>query len=219
MMSSETDEFEAWEYLVTDGHVRAARLRWMQPWLVTIGSGFLVVGFFLAVGVSGPATTINSTNRLGSEVSDAQKPVVEAVNGLPPLKFAEGTTPQLVAAKEIGSALIPLVLGELNKHDRLPSDQVEISTATASGFWRKEWPHDKLIATGNDTVKLVGGVVNAGSEAYVVPRRWLGIFRKTSGKWQYATAEGSEMIAVENQPHVLPEAIPLTLSPTLPEER
>jgi hypothetical protein len=218
-MGSETNEGLAWEQLVTEGHVRAARLRWMQPWLVTIGAGFLVIGFYLAAGVSVPVASVSATDELASEVSAAQKPVIAAINSLPKLQFGDGAAPQLVAAGEVGAALIPLILEELKKTNRLPSDQIEIAITPVNEFWRKEWPHDKLIATGNDSVKLVGAVVNAGGETYITPRRWLGIFRKASGKWQYATADGGEFIEIGNQPHVAPEAIPITLASVLPEGR
>ncbi len=205
-----------WESLVTDGHVRAARLRAVQPALITLAIFAVLLGFYLALIVR--EKTAGGYVPAMQAGGDPGAPVRAAVAGLPPLQVlpAEGRT--LAPFKQIGEAVIPALLDELNRSGRLGTQAIHVASLSTEDFWRKPWPHDALVSTGEGDVRLVGAVANQGSAYYVNGTRWLGVFSKRHGEWRFLSAAMPGFSIAAGQPATPLENIPLTLKPVLPAE-
>lgn len=208
----------AWERLVTDGHVRAARVRWMQPWLILLAVLAILLGFYMAAATASRRGSAEGAPSSGVvESQRLQRPVASALRHLPKLNVSqnEGNTLPLFSA--IASDVIPPLLTELNSSGRLGAREIPVKVISVEDFWRKDWPHGaNLVGTGTGDVRLVGAVANRYGVQYVSGARWLGVFRRKNGKWSVVSATDGDFYAPSGPPSTSLLNIPLTLRPVLP---
>lgn len=210
----------AWELLVTDGHVRAARVRWMQPWLVALALIFIFLSIYLALVVHPTAHDSGLSESGGAEDAGVRlrDRVAATERLLPSLGVAQEEGRTLPLLSDVGPHVVTPLLAELNRSGRLGNGDLPVATRSIDDFWRKPWPHDaSLVGAGSGDVRLVGAVINRGNAAFVSGGRWLGIFRKRHGEWQVASAEDAGFLPATGYPATALEAIPLTLRPVLPQ--
>ena len=221
-MVSDHEPANLWEQLVTDGHVRVARVRWMRPWLLTASIAAILAAVFLLLKVQPANEDFQDWAAIRQKMDDIAAPAHSAVNRLAPIQLSSSDSSQLVAASEIPQIINVIVPG-LNANDQLPTAKIATDNQSKEDFWRKPWSYKSLVSTSGQGVVLVGGIFNMtprtpGYENYPPnPARWIGVFRKNGSIWQYATLEGPDLLSVPNHPAVAAQQIPLTLQSVLPE--
>ncbi len=203
----------AWESLVTDGHVRAARLRWLQPWLYGLGLLALLAGMWMFGQIKPHAAVNNRDDRLYAQVAAAQRKALIAFNGLAQPTIREEDLPKVLTGERI-KAGIEAIRVELNRSDALPGkDQLPIQLESPSEFWRKPWPIDRFVATGKGDVKIVGVIGRSDDSAE--RGRWMGVYRKRGGTWSLVSVVGEGFENFSDYPAVSITDIPITLKPLL----
>src|SRR5262245_46907197 len=73
----------AWERLVTDGHVRAARWRWIQPWLIALGVALILTGAYAQYGIRFPQAANDRRARLAAAVAEIRNPASRILGRMP----------------------------------------------------------------------------------------------------------------------------------------
>ncbi len=174
-----------WEQLVTDGHVRAARLRAVQPVLLWVAIVLCVIGGFGALVVDGPV--VREFERQGERGQLADRRRVEtACFNLPDIDLEQGEALKLAPAFEI-ERVVQLIVDGLNDDGRVP-EVLPVLKVDRQGFWDFGWPVDRLGSFRKGNVILVGAVVADERQVSATrkarsPVRWIGVFRQSGGKW------------------------------------
>jgi len=201
-----------WQLLVTDGHVQAARIRAVQPWLTSIGIGLILIGALLQFVI--PAPVLRSRDQLVQQEYDAlYAPVRTLVLGLPSERVATRDYNKLVPAAEI-PAVAAAIEDALNASWKLPHDRLTLVEVSPTTFWLEPWPFFSLISTGNDDLKLVGAAVNVSTPSEPKLRRWIGIFQQKNGRWRHVSLGIPEYFAPA--PSASFADVALDLKPLLP---
>jgi len=220
-----------WERLVTDGHVRAARFRWILPWLISIGIVLIISGFIVR---SLPLFSYHYKDRDAfgkAAVTEIQKTAKDAFSQLvaPKIK-SNDVLKRIPPAKELPK-VAKFFLAELNRSGNLPSKGIQIARVDPKTFWSKAWPLTSLIATEADGIKVVGAIVlpndtslteTAGGYFYGQPEqsptvvRWLGVFKKKENRWVMISIKAEGFVTVPGYEFAPIEDIPLSIKPVLP---
>ena len=210
----------SWEFLVTEGHVLAARLRYARPYIVGAGLLFLIIGIWLtSAGLHGFGQQQVAQIRdelLTDDVTEAKKPALDAFNGLPAPNVLRSEVGNIAPATQLPE-VIKAVLASLNSRNALPESQIKFQRMAPGEFWGKEWPHTVLAFTSAPGLYVIGAVVNEGTVRLPFIGRWLGAFRKFNKGWEYASIQGPGFEYVAGFPVVSVSDIPLTLQPVLPK--
>jgi hypothetical protein len=216
-----------WEMLVTDGHVRAARLRRLQPWIIALGIVLIWLGIWivrlgpdLVPGVSAQQKIQERLMKLGQQVEFT-------VQKLPAAQVAPEAAKQLPSAKEVAE-VIAAVTKSLNDSGDLPDDDIKFTEAkNEDAFWKGDWPLENVVYLRDGPNLLVGGLVSVGSPSYPQPARWLGLFhrgeiekgeKKGDKVWTYASLSANNVgFAPREFPYVAAGQVPMSLAPFLLE--
>ncbi|HEX6374114.1 MAG TPA: hypothetical protein VFZ91_00170 [Allosphingosinicella sp.] len=202
-----------WEHLVTPGHVRAARIRRVQPMLIATAIVLMLFGWLL-IGIFQPGRVANDRSKiLASEVERRQRVALETFSGLAKPRIGMSQVAALPAASSLADRQAR-ILAELNRSDSVPAD-LGLKDVAPPTFWRVPWKAGELYTTARGNVRLVGGLVNAGSADAPLPGRWLAAFRDAGDGWQAVTIEGPDFVQLPDTPSVAIETIPVTLDPLL----
>lgn len=202
-----------WEQLVTEAHVRAARLRRIQPLLVGTAIAMMITGVFILQNIKPPEVENDRLKTLTTYVDRQQWRVLEAFSGLPQPRISPSEVPRLIE----GPAMVTLhqeVLTELNRAGDLPANP-KLGEVEPSAFWRSPWPKDRFVWTGSGDVRVVGGLFNAGNAEFPSPMRILFVYRRHGDDWTAVTVAGPDFISLAGTPHVPIQTLPITLKPVL----
>ena len=202
-----------WEQLVTEGHVRAARLRRVQPVLIGIATALIIVGVLLMLTIKPPQVENNRAKTLSTYVERQQWRVLEAFSGLPQPRLMPSEVANLVP----GQAVLTIhkeSLAGLNRTGDFPP-QTLVQEVEPSAFWRAPWPKNKLIRIGKGDTYLLGGLINAGAEDYPQPRRIIVIYRRHGQDWSAVTVIAPDFAALPDTPRAPIESFPITLKPII----
>ncbi len=204
-----------WEQLVTEGHVRAARLREAQPRLISIAIALIVLG--AALQFTMPAPVAPSQDVLIRQQTDALfAPAIRAVSNLPVGAISPDDRKDVEAHDDLTEHVTGLILDSLNRTGRLP-DRLRRVEVDPRAFWRQPWPYSKAVVTENDDLKLVGSMVKVGTKPQPDLQRWLGIYRRRNGHWQYASLAADNFYSTGPSARV--RDIALDLAPLLPPDQ
>lgn len=204
---------QVWESLVTPGHVNAARLRRLQPWLLAIGLVLILLGQRMLTEVRPEVAVNNREIVLDKEMRKVRRTAEEAFLLIPSPAVRRSQLARLVPADSLAETH-KLILQELNRTGELPK-RVKYSKVSASEFWRTEWPADRIIIAQNSKLKLVGAIFNAGTAEFPVPARWLSVYSRRPGGWENVAIYGGDFVGLQDQPIVNAGDIPVTLKPLL----
>lgn len=210
-----TDSHLGWQQLVTDGHVRAARVRRIQPMLIAIAIVLMLVGWFLLGLVEPSKTENNRAHVLVGEVTRQQVKATYAFAGMPPPRVGYSKLATLPHFATLGDTQ-KRILTELDRADGVPKD-MGIKEVTPSAFWRVPWKPGEMVTSGSGDVRVIGALVNSSIVDPDVPDlgRWLGVFRKRNGSWSAISIEAPGFVGIEGTAVVPINAIPVTLAPLL----
>ena len=216
---------EGWRQLVTEGHVIAARLRWLQPWFLGTSCAAMVLGF-AGAWLTKPAPDYGGYATTGaSVVASVRAPAVDAVQRMPALSVPPDQVGAQVPSGEVAQVQT-LILQSLQTTGSLPDSQLSFRRVDVATFWQQPWSRataDNQVASITvldlPTLKLVGTVVKDADDANggtMVAKRWLGVFSRRNGKWVFASLAAPGLGVIPGLPQVAPADIPLTLAPALP---
>lgn len=202
-----------WEQLVTDGHVRAARVRRIQPFLIAVAIALMLLGWIL-MGLVEPSKAENDRARmLGEQVQQQQWRAIDAFAGMPPPSIGESKIMALPLASSLAD-MQTRILTELNRANDVPKD-LKLQAVEPSVFWRVPWKPGEAVTSSSGSVRIVGTLVNTGTTEYGNVARWLGVFRRQNGEWKAVSIAADGFVEIEGTPTTPIEAIPVTLSPLL----
>jgi hypothetical protein len=210
-----------WELLVTDGHVRAARLRRIQPWIIVFGIVLMWLGIVIIRMGPDLQTGTSAPVKLQERLLHLQQQADFTFRKIPPLNLAADAQKTLPPAKEVAE-VIAATLTSLNQSGDLPDDVKFKESADADAFWKGDWGTEQVQYLRASDNLLVGGNVSTGSSAYPQPARWVGLFHrgenaKGEKHWVYASLAFGTLFAPREQPYVQPQQVMLSLRPFLPE--
>lgn len=206
-----------WESLVTAGHVRAARFRFVAIPIVAIGAGLVI----LAQPPGGLAFSEAGFQRFGNIGYDyhsrAAQPVL-AKMAPPRLQLPPDVMKQLAPAKELAD-VAKLIGDSLQTSNALPKD-LPIKEISGTDFWSWKWSPTDINHFQKDGIHVFGAVVTpftpdprTPNNYYgIEPVRWLVIFRKEKDQWHSATlAYQNSFYVPTGATGVKPDDIPVTL--------
>lgn len=229
--ASEHQGAAAWEQLVTEGHVLAARLRATSVSVVSTGILLMFLGtcglLYLQVGTSREVSV--PSEFLREKIVDYKQ---SAQNNVKALSFQRELTDkdrQELAPSSQLPALVDAVLEELNKTGTLPKNIAVVDLAPKE-FWNTRWSNEHSIDTvfrvSRKNVMALGALVNVGNETDPIVKQWVGLFKKqddkwwgllnwvsdnNKGRWLHATLETSALYSYGKLPSVLPQDIPVSI--------
>ena len=205
-----------WEQLVTDGHVRAARLRRLQPWILISGLALIWIG----ARVAGLAPVVRPTASIAGIVQEKASALHrQAVS-------AFGTIPRSVLSKEDAGKLPPVsevveliraIQKSLDASSDLDEHAIHFKELGTDDLWKGNWGVAQAGYLKSGDFYLVVANVAAGSEANPQPMRWVGAFREFDGKWQYVTLAGPGFFQPPGFPAVRADGLALSLRSWLPD--
>jgi hypothetical protein len=207
-----------WEYLVTDGHVRSTRLRRLQPWIIALGIILVQLGLIIIrlAPLIRPEESVAAI--LLKRVSVAQSRANIAFKGLAQPSFAPEDLASLPPAKEVAE-VIDATLRSLQQTDTLPDDLINFVEMEPETLWKGDWGIERVNHVKSGDMYLLAANLNSGSESRPKPVRWVGIFKKLNGTWQYTSIAVSGMYVPQKFLQVEPSAIPIALGPVLPNNQ
>ncbi|MBX3607304.1 MAG: hypothetical protein KF788_18635 [Piscinibacter sp.] len=207
-----------WESLVSDGHVRAARLRRLQPWFV--GSGLLLiwVGAWVASLAPGTRPEASVASIVQQRLAKAQTRAEAAVTPLQRPTLGASELAALPPVAEL-SEVIDAVLHSLDRSGELPTDTFTFTETERDALWKGDWHSEQLHYLKAGDLYVVAANVNVGQPTRAQAARWIGVFKKFGDKWQYGSLQGPGLYQPRPYPSLRARDIPLSLAPLLPDER
>lgn len=211
-----------WELLVTDGHVRAARLRRLQPWIIALGIILLWVGFVIVQLGPDLAPGMPAEAKLQERVGKLQQHAETTFQKIPPLTLSADAQKSLPPAKEIAE-LVTAITRSLNETGDLPEDELKFAEfEEVEDVWKGDWGLEKLNYARDGDNLLVAGNVSVGTPAYPQPSRWMGLFHRGANLagddvWVYVSIISGNLFAPRELAYVSPSEVPLSLQAFLPE--
>lgn len=222
-MAAQNQVVPGWEHLVTEGHVRAARLRTITPLIVALGIALVVLGVFgfaYLSAQSGPSS-FNPQELLTRKTQEYKRPVLERMRAFYlDRSFAQEEIAKIADQERLSKA-VQNILTELENKEALPEDGFQ--KLSAKDFWEKPWPNDAPVTTAlvvtKDGLVAVGAIVNAGNERSPVIKQWIGLFKKEDGgllsfgkkKWVFASLAGPQLYVLPDKPSVKAEDVAVSL--------
>ena len=207
-----------WEALVTDGHVRSARLRRLQPWVLTAGLLLIWLGIWIASLAPGVRHDSSVLSILQQRVSKNQMRAEAALTGIPRLTLASKDVEALPPFAEVAD-VIDASLQLLDKSGALPSETFNLGEIDRNALWKGEWGTERLQFVKAGDLYLVAANINMGTPTRAQPARWIGAFKKFGDKWQYSSLAGPGLYVPPQYPTARPGNIAQSMAPVLPDER
>jgi hypothetical protein len=204
-----------WEALVTDGHVRAARLRWIEPWLIGLGVLLILGGICMSALILPKPAPDDRGVRIAAELGKVQAGAIAAMNGLAPVPVPSDRLANPVSASQI-SRVSAAILDDLNGSGYLPTDKLNMNVVDADTFWHHQWFFSSLNVTSSGETTLVGAVVNEGTQDSPQLTHWLGVFRRRNGHWEAVSIAAPGFYIDPTLHSTTADRIPLTLKSVLP---
>jgi hypothetical protein len=204
-----------WELLVTDGHVRAARLRRIQPWIVVAAALLLLAGFWVAGLAPGIQPKSSVASIVGEKLAQLQTRATAAFTGLASLAPRVDRPDRLPPEREIPE-VVRALMTSLGSAGELPSGNLTFTRVDAADFWAGTWGIGQVSYLKSGDTYLLGAYVHLGPSTSTQPVRWVGAVKKVAGKWQYASLGWTNLYLPPGLPSTSPQAIALSLDPFLP---
>lgn len=200
---------------MTDGHVRAARLRRIQPWIIVTALLCVWGGIWVARLAPAIQPQTSVAMRIQQRLSQIQAREALAFNLLSRAPLRPEQPDRLAPVGEI-PRVVQALLGALNDSGSLPEKSVKLGKLDAQAFWAGNWPTEQVSYVKSGGTYLLGAYAHVGPSTSVQPVRWLGALKKIDGKWQYASLAGAGTYIPPRLPSTSPQSISLSLEPFLP---
>ncbi|MCC5982682.1 MAG: hypothetical protein JJU26_13295 [Oceanicaulis sp.] len=145
-----------WEWLVTEGHVRAARWRNIALPMAVIGIAAILVGAFFSTLLPSAALSTQVAESKAVHVNAQRAAIIAFMRQLEaPLETPENA--EALPSFADGSTRFAGVLAALNESGRLPRD---IEAVNREAFWEGGWQAGTAYSVRRDRTILIGQLVN-----------------------------------------------------------
>ncbi|WP_270373658.1 hypothetical protein [Marinicauda sp. Alg238-R41] len=209
-----------WEQLVSEGHVRAARLRAAQPAVLFTAIALCLIGAYLIMQVEpAPVRALDQGARLERHQKTSNQ-LRAFFRTLPEIALTGEEQAQLAPAHEI-ERIVPLILDSLNESGELP-EILPMQELRASQFWSLDWPVDTLLTDSKEGLILVGAVLSdepvmRRERTLPDPVRWIGVFRRADNEWHGYSLRFSGAYMPSETASLDPANYPVTFADLIPE--
>lgn len=230
-----------WEQLVTDGHVRARRLRRLQPWLIALGFVLIWAGVLVIQLGPVPAAEVSAAEIVGQRLAGLRSHAASQVAQLPPLDVDEAEASALLRRDEL-AAFVGAVQAQLAENGRLPeawrpdppappatgeaTEDAEVverpgvilrEPGRREDLFNATWASGEVLFQRNRRTVVLAGLVNVGSPQSARPMRWMVMYRRIDGEWSHALLQAQNLFAsVPEVPAIPLSAVVMPLRPFLP---
>ena len=205
---------QPWEQLVTEGHVRAARLRMIAPYIIGIGV------FAVTAGVYGfiikpshtplPSMSVTLQNRLHEFKAPVIQPF-QILSFVPPLTTEQIN--ELPPDRELPK-VIELLKASLQESESYPKELVDIiKEVDLSTFWQGRWPVVGIVTISDKKDLRAFGATVMQKTRYgtTAPARWIGIFKHSPKGWMVVSISHQGMAAPSEFPTAKPDDLAVSL--------
>lgn len=145
-----------WEWLVTEGHVRAARWRNIALPMAVIGIAAILVGAFFSTLLPSAALSTQVAESKAVHVNAQRAAIIAFLQQMEAPPQTPETADALPALAD-GSARFAEVLVALNETGRLPR---EIESVNREAFWGDGWQAGTVYGLRQDRTILIGQLIN-----------------------------------------------------------
>ena len=204
-----------WELLVTDGHVRAAQLRRLQPWIIALAI-VLLIGGAIVIGLAPniqPATSVAS--RVQQKLAQLQQRAEVAFTTLGKVPVRVEQPDRLPPDREIRE-VVDAMLASLTASGDLPEGNLTFKQIDEDAFWAGNFGTERVSYLESGDTYLLGAYAHVGPSGSTQPVRWVGAVKKVDGKWRYASIAWSGLYLPPGLAGVPPQSIAVSLDPFLP---
>lgn len=212
-----------WEQLVTEGHVRAARLRAAQPALISLAVLLCIIGGYGTLRINPPDAALNELSSSSETIQVQKQQINSFFSNLPDISLDANDTINLAPAYEI-ERTIKLITDSLNGNGKLP-EVLPFQKLNKKEFWGMDWPAQNLHYYKKGKIILVGAVLSDERQISAIRQkrpaiRWVGVFRKDKGKWSaYSLRFPDAFILGGKADTIKPSDFPVTFSRLIPDAK
>lgn len=227
-----------WEELVTDGHVRAARIRLVRGRVVALSLVLLVVAVVITafgVGIRAADSKAITTKILNQHFDDYKKSVEEIFSQMPKYHDLSDEEKKIMVETPFILNFIKSHIAKLNSDE--PDEQeysVVLKKVSKNDFWKEKLESGKITYVSDGDVQIYGALACYIDGYYTNgvflenrypdeegrpcrrPTFWLGVFKKINGKWKYASIGISGGFKPNEHESVDPNEILETLKDMMP---
>ena len=202
-----------WEHLVTEGHVRAARLRRVSPAFLALSALLVALSGMYAIYQPPVSVALASPDLLMSQRKQQLIQEVQARFLKAPLLSVSSADLQEFPPEDQLPAVLKALKDSLQSTGSLPSTFPITAAKDPDAFWSWDWPYKSVVSLDRGDLRAFGAVVastppNGASR----PVRWLAIFRKTSSGWNDVDVRANGFVILKDEPQVSPSDIPVSLN-------
>jgi len=219
-----------WERLITEGHVRAARLRSARPFFIWPGVALVALGVLGFLYLSAPSHTdaFDPAQIVLSKAENYRRPVLQKIDAMRfPRRFNDEDVSKIATSEKLARA-IQNILASLDEKDAFPNDGFQ--TLQPSEFWDKPWPQDVPVTTAfvvnKGELMALGAYANAGDAENPELKPWIGLFKKqddkmwglfnwmlpeNKGKWMVVSLKDGSFYAHPDKPVVSAQDVAVSL--------
>ena len=205
---------EPWENLVTEGHVRAARLRLAAPYIVTLGVLVAIIGIYGFITSSWQSSYPPIRQTLQLRLNEFRIPIEDNLSALAANHptFTMEQMKVLPPVSELPKVVETLKSG-LNKDGSYPKELADsITEVDPTDFWQGSWAPGKIVTVNKGDLRAFGAFVTLGTEYYGASvARWIGIFKRVRDGWSAVSINQPGMVYPQFYPVVTPDQIPRSL--------
>lgn len=219
-----------WERLITEGHVRAARLRSTRPYAISLGIALVVIGFygFLYLSAPSPENSFNPERIVHTKAEEYRRPVHQKIAMMRFTRKFNGEEIAKVATPQELTHRVQNILTALHEKGELLDEGFR--TLEAKEFWDSPWPQDDPVTTAFVVNKgdliAIGAYVNDGDEENPDLKPWIGLFKKQTdkawgmlnfifpenkGQWLFASLNDGSFYTLPDKPSATPRDIVVSL--------
>jgi hypothetical protein len=210
-----------WELMVTDGHVRAARLRRLQPWIIALGILLLWLGVVIVRLGPDLGQGASASMKLQERLMKLQQHAETSFQKIPPPALSPEALKALPPAKEVAE-VIAAITKALQASGDLPDGDIKFKEIDEETFWKGDWGTEQVNYLRDGNNLLVAANVSTGAPNYPQAARWIGLFHrgetaKGDKQWAYASLAAGNVFAPRELPYVSPQQVALSVQSFLPE--
>jgi len=191
----------AWEQLVTEGHVVAARLRSSIFWARAIGVILLLAGSFGFLYLASPKyeSREDISFFLQKQIRDYKRDALEKIGNIRSQRALPRDEAKNVITSSQLANLVEQTLASLNESGDLPqnasfepasgeSKEFPIAKIKPEEFWGFQWNSNgrsanTIFSVEKRHIVALGSFVNVGDENNPMLERWVGLFKKTDDRF------------------------------------
>ncbi len=211
-----------WKKLVTEGHVRGARLRAAQPTLLLLAILLCVIGGYGAIRIKPPPSKQLEQQGSQEEIRAQVQQINDVFSKIPALTLDRPRASKLAPAFEV-QRITKIITDQLDENGKLP-EILPLQKISQDEFWGFNWSVENLQHYKNGNIILVGAIVS--DERKIAPRqarppiRWIGLFRKNKGQWlAYSLRFPNGYVSPDNSQMIRPTDYPKTFARLLPDAK